>query len=764
MKPKVSVIMPAYNTAKYIKQAIASLIGQSEKSWELIVVNDASTDQTETVVRTLMEHEPRIRLIVLPENKGSAVARNMALKQVKGRYLAFLDADDLWHPDKLKRQLSFMEETGASITFTAFDSIGENGELLRKAETLPDAVNYDMMLQRNWLGCLTVMLDTQKLRGVEFPLIAKRQDYALWLKLMRENQVPALCLNQSLASHRIRENALSKKKVRLLRYNYRVFRDHEAMSRWASFCAVSRNVWHYFFQQRQAPKGSVGHLKRTAVWLALFTLISKAMGFLREVLIAKAFGAGSEADSFFLMGSLVSFLWLFGGVFNNGMIPLLIEIRNRRGDEASLIRRLTQGVLIFYGLVVALLIVFAPAVVGGMGFGFTPEKQALTVSLFRIGVFSIFFGALFDLNLNYLKSHQIFLVGNFAGITSNLVYIGFFLLLPISMQSIQGLAVAMVFAGVAKYATTIPFVKRMGFQMHWEKRFWDDADVKKLFRLSVPLVLGGVVYRINGIVDKVLATPLQGGSVSALNYSYRIVSTYESVVLAVFVMLLFPTLSHFAQTERQRFRRAMDRAMRVMVDVLVPSAVGLVVLAEPVVAVIYRRGAFDMAALAQTAGLLRIYSIGVIAIGANALYVKGFYANQETKKPMVIGVISVSVNIVLDFILVGPFGVQGLAVATVIASYLGLAMKQWVFYRDYGKADLDSKLPAMVPPLCASAIMAVVVIAVQDLLGPHYLMHLNLFLKLGGLMTVIATGAVAYLVVLRLFHPPEWDWLLRRRD
>lgn len=764
MEPKVSVIMPAYNAAKYVEQAIASVMKQSETHWELIIVNDASTDQTELKVRGLADREPRIHLINFEKNQGSAAARNAGLRQAHGRYLAFLDADDLWHPDKLKRQLNFMEETGAAITFTAYDWVGEENEPLGKMEVLPDAVDYKMMLKRNWMGCLTVILDRQKLKDIAFPSLAKRQDYALWLKLMRVNHVPALCLNQPLASYRVHKESLSRKKVRLLRYNYQVFRNHEKMSRRASIQAVLENVKHYFQLRFGSKRGSVGHLKRMAVLVGLLTLVSRAMGFLREVLIARAFGTGSEADSFFLMGSLVSFIWLFGGVFNNGMIPLLIGIRNRKGDEEGLIRSLTQGIFLFYALVVAVLFWFAPAVTAWLGYGFDPTKQALTAMLFRVGVFSVFFHALFDLNVNYLKSHQIFLVGNVAGISSNLVYIAFFFLLPTSMRSIQGLAVTMVLSAAAKYATTLPAMKQMGFSLHWETRFWDKSEVKKLLRLSVPLVMGSVVYHINGIVDKVLATPLPVGSVSALNYSHRIVSTYESLILAVFVMLLFPTLSRFAQTEPVRFRRVMDRAMRVLVDVLVPSAVGLVILAEPIITVIYRRGAFDWTALEQTSGLLRIYSIGLLAIGANALYVKGFYANQETKKPMLIGTASVALNVALDFLLVGPWGVRGLAVATVVASYSGLAVRQWIFYRDYGKADVESRLPAMVPPLVSSAAMVPVILVLQRVLGPIYLMHLNIWVKLAGLMTVIAAGAVTYLVVLRLFHPPEWDWLLKKRE
>ena len=762
MKVKTSVIMPAYNASKFINEAIASVVDQSEADWELIIVEDASTDDTKKIVEEWAKRDPRIQCSYMEENQGSAVARNTGIQQAQGRYLAFLDADDLWHKEKLCRQIAFMEETGVAVSFTEYDSIDEKGEVLLSAETLPDAVTYEMMLKRNWMGCLTVILDKTAFESVWFPSIRKRQDYALWLKLMREVKQPALCLHQTLASHRSHKESLSKKKISLLKYNYRVFRRHEAMGRMSSAWSVIQNVFYRLRGHGSSQTGNASFLKKTALLIGVLTLLSRATGFLREIFIAKNFGTGTDADSFFLMSSMVSFIWLFTGVFSNGMIPLLIEIRNRKGNEENLIRRLTQGLVLLYGVVVAVLLVYAPVLVGFIGYGFSSSSQGLTVTLFRIGVFSIFFGAIYDLHLNYLKSHQSFLVANFAGIYSNLIYIGFFMILPVRFQSIEGLAVAMVLSGMTKFLTTVPYMRRLGYRYHWVPRFWDSADVKKLARLSIPLLMGSVVYHINGMVDKILATPLATGSVAALNYSYRIVGTYESLIMAVFVTLLFPTLSHFAQTDRVRFRRVMDRSMRVMVDMLIPSVIGLIILAGPVVTVIYRRGAFDLHALVQTTSLLRIYAAAILAVGVNSLYVKGFYANQDTKTPMVIGMISVAVNIALDLLWVGRYGVQGLAAATAVAGYLGMFLRQWKFYHHYGKAEVESQLPAILPPVIASGAMALVIWPLQQFLGPYYLTHMNLLIKLGGLSTVIVLGAVTYLLVLRLFNPPEWKWLFDR--
>lgn len=762
MNPRISVIMPAYNAEKYIDEAMESLLEQSETNWELVVLDDASKDETAKKLQDWAEKDNRIRPIYSSENVGSAVARNRCIEAARGRYLAFLDADDRWHKEKLRRQVAFMEDTGAVVTFTEYDRINEEGEVFQKAEILPDAVSYEMMLKRNWMGCLTVMVDADAFEAVRFPLIRKRQDYALWLKLIRESGQPALCFHQSMASHRTHEGSLSKKKLDLVRYNYRVFRKHEGLSQIQSLRAVTANV-AYKLRGRSVNESEISMLKKTAFWMAMLTIISRTLGFLREVLIAKTFGSGAEADSYFLMTSIVGFLWLFSGVFGNSMIPLLIEIRQKRGDEQGLIRRLTQGVLILYLAVVGVMFAFAPQVVGMIGYGFSADSQALTVFLFRIGVFSVFFSALFDLHHNYLKSHQLFLAGNFSGIASNIVYMIFFFVVPREWQTIEGLSLMMVFAMAVKFFATYPYLRKVHYRMKWMSRFWEDKNFQKVLMLGMPIFMGGVAYKINGIIDKILATPLPTGSVSSMNYAYRLVSTYENMVLVAFVTLLFPTLARIAQTDTKRFRSAFDRAMRVMIDILIPSTLGLVILAEPIVTVVYRRGAFDLQALAATTDILRIYGIGLIAVGANALLVKGFYANQETKIPTYIGLVSVAVNITFDFILVGPFGIQGLAAATVIASFTGLSLRGWMFYRTYGKVEFTSRFPALVPPLLASGVMGLVIWQLQKVLGPMYLTHMNLLIKIGGLGAVVGAGAIVYLIVIRLFNPPEWKWLMKRK-
>lgn len=761
MTPKISVIMPAYNAEKYIKQAIESLQAQSMQNWELVVFDDASTDGTREILTAWAEKDSRIRPIFSAENVGSAVARNKCLEQARGRYLAFLDADDLWHPEKLRRQTAFMEETGAVVTFTEYDRINDQGEVFEQAESLPDALSYQMMLQRNWMGCLTVMVDKEAFQTVKFPLIRKRQDYALWLQLIRESGQPAMCLHQNLASHRTHKGNISGRKLTLLQYNYQVFRQHEGMGTWASITALAGNVYQKL-KGRGGHTSEVGRLKKTAFWMAVFTLISRLLGFLREVLIAKNYGSGTEADSYFLMVSMVGFLWLFSGVFGNSMIPLLIELRQKGGDDRKVVSRLTQGALLLYMGVVIAMLIFAPKIVSMVGYGFSAESQALTSKLFRVGVFTLFFHVLFDLYQSYLKSHQIFLVGNFSGIAQNILYLAFFLVLPTSWQTIEGLTIMMVLAMAVKCLVTFTALKKLDYKMEWTRKFWQDEYLQRILRLGLPIFMGSVAYRINSVIDKILATPLPTGSVSSMNYAYKLVSTYENMVLAAFVTLLFPTLSRIALADTQKFRNAFDRAMRIMVDILIPSTVGMVVLAEPIVTVVYRRGAFGMDALHTTTDILQIYGIGLLAVGMNALLIKGFYANQETKTPTVIGLVSVAVNITFDFLLVGPFGIRGLAAATVIASAVGLTLRTAIFYRKYGKVSFSSRLPAVIPPIAASAAMVAVVIPVQNALGPYYLTHLNLLVKLGGLVAVIASGAVTYLLLMRLFNPPEWKWLFKR--
>lgn len=216
---------------EYIAQSIRSVQNQTYRNWELIVADDNSTDGTVDTVRSIAADDNRIQLLETDINLGPAAARNRAINAARGDYIAFLDSDDIWFPDKLRRQISFMEQTGYDFTYTAYEKINERGDRLGVVISAPKSVNYSSMLyQGDPIGNLTVVYNTEKLGKFYVPDIKKRNDYALWLKIMHDCD-RAYGLNEVLASYRVRAGSISStRKSELLKYYWKLYHDIEKLS------------------------------------------------------------------------------------------------------------------------------------------------------------------------------------------------------------------------------------------------------------------------------------------------------------------------------------------------------------------------------------------------------------------------------------------------------------------------------------------------------------------------------------------------------
>ena len=185
MENLVSIVMPTYNAVLYIKDAIDSVRNQTYSEWELLIVDDCSTDNTEEVVKTYLR-DSRIHYLKNSENRGAAVSRNKALKAAKGKWVAFLDSDDIWMPDKLEKQIRFMKENGYLFSYTQYEEINEIGYPLGVKVSGPKKISRLGMYAYCWPGCLTVMYDREAIGEIQIKDIKKNNDYAMWLKICRK--------------------------------------------------------------------------------------------------------------------------------------------------------------------------------------------------------------------------------------------------------------------------------------------------------------------------------------------------------------------------------------------------------------------------------------------------------------------------------------------------------------------------------------------------------------------------------------------------
>ena len=221
--PLISIITPLFNTEKYISKTIKSVINQTYQNWELIIIDDKSDDKSKDIVRKFLD-DKRIKLISSVKNKGPAKTRNRGLTIAKGRFVSFLDSDDIWLKNKLEVQLNFMIEEKVGFSFTKYNRINWKGEIIGYPKTFIEMPSYEQLTYNCTIGCLTVMIDREICKDLVFPDILKRQDHGLWLLLFKKGIQP-YGINKVLASYRVRRNSVSSNKFVAAGYQWRLYRD-----------------------------------------------------------------------------------------------------------------------------------------------------------------------------------------------------------------------------------------------------------------------------------------------------------------------------------------------------------------------------------------------------------------------------------------------------------------------------------------------------------------------------------------------------------
>lgn len=242
MNDLVSIIMPSYNTAGYIAETIRSVLAQTYSNWELIIVDDCSTDNTDDVVAQFLS-DSRIRYLKNEKNSGAAISRNWALREAKGKWIAFLDSDDLWVPEKLEKQIRFMETNNYHFSYTNYIEIDEQSKPNGKKITGPKKITKTGMYRYCWPGCLTVMYDAKAVGLIQIADIKKNNDYAMWLQVCKKTN--CYLLDEVLAYYRRgRNGSISTHSYKtLIIWHYKLFKEAEQKNTIAAVIYTSRNLF-----------------------------------------------------------------------------------------------------------------------------------------------------------------------------------------------------------------------------------------------------------------------------------------------------------------------------------------------------------------------------------------------------------------------------------------------------------------------------------------------------------------------------------------
>lgn len=235
------------NSEAYISETINSVISQTYPNWELLLIDDCSTDNTLEMVQIFISKHPNIKLIKNSTNIGAANTRNKGIEVAKGTYIAFLDGDDVWKPKKLEVQLAFINSNDCDVCFSSYDLMNEDGTFLNTQVKAIPILTYKKFLKSNYIGNLTGMYNAEVLGKILSPNLRKRQDWLLWLAVIKKAGKPALGIEESLAYYRVRKDSISSNKINLLKHNYWVYKKGLGFSAAKSMYYMTIFLFEHFF-------------------------------------------------------------------------------------------------------------------------------------------------------------------------------------------------------------------------------------------------------------------------------------------------------------------------------------------------------------------------------------------------------------------------------------------------------------------------------------------------------------------------------------
>lgn len=453
-------------------------------------------------------------------------------------------------------------------------------------------------------------------------------------------------------------------------------------------------------------------IAKAAGLIMISMMLSRILGYVRDVVIYSKFGQVYLTDAYNAAFSIPDFLYylLVGGALSSAFIPVFSSYIATNKEEdgwdvASTIFNLVM-ILMFVGIVIG--IIFTPQLIHILVPGFNKEGFELTVLLTRIMFIQSFFMGLSGISQGILHSYKHFLAPALGSVLYNLGIIVFGLMLVDSL-GIMGFTIGVVLGAAANFLIQVPALLKIGLRYRLTLNL-KHPGVKQIGILIIPVLIGLSVNHLNLFVNQNLASSLPEGMLSALRAAQRIMQLPIGVFAIAVALAVFPTLTgQAARKEKEAFRETLSRGVRTVIFITLPAAVGLIVLRVPVVRALFQQGEFTVSNTEATSYALLFYSLGLIGYSAQQVLNRAFYALKNTKIPVFVGIITVLINLVLNFLLIKPLAHGGLALAYSIAGLANMVMLLFFLRLRIGHIDGRKMLASFGKTLFASLIMGVVV-------------------------------------------------------
>lgn len=517
--------------------------------------------------------------------------------------------------------------------------------------------------------------------------------------------------------------------------------------------------------------------KATSI-VGLAVLCSRVLGLIREQVFAGLFGAGKNLDAFLMAFRLPNMLRdLFAeGALSTAFITTFSQKIATEGDESAwqLANKVATLTAIFMSAVTLLGIAFAPQLVGVMTWwSWSPEKTELTILLTRIMWPFILLVSLAALAMGMLNARNVFGAPAMASSYFNLgsiiggVALGWWFDPHFGARSLIGLSIGTLIGGLWQLTAQFPSLRRVGFRFNPDFK-WRDSGVRTILTLMGPAVIAASAVQVNVLVNSGFAARLGDGPVSWLNIAFRLMQLPLGIFGVAVATVTLPLVSRSAALGNTAdFRGALAHAIRLVMLLTIPSAIGLMILAQPIIAVIYQHGRFTAASTVQTAGALQFYAIGLAGYAGVKVLAPAFYAINKRHLPMVVSVISIAVNFILNWYLTFHLGLghRGLALSTSFVAITNFLLLYAMMRRHTGRLETSQMLATLGKVLLAGAILAAICVVAQRFIFPAPTSGSGWRLILEVMLT-IAIGAAAFFgtaYLLRVAEVQDVVTMLRRR-
>ncbi|WP_431800857.1 murein biosynthesis integral membrane protein MurJ [Halobacillus andaensis] len=483
-------------------------------------------------------------------------------------------------------------------------------------------------------------------------------------------------------------------------------------------------------------------MKKAVVILMVLTIFSKFIGFFRDVILAYFYGASGISDAYII--SMTIPVVIFGVVargISTGYIPMYSRIEEEEGSPEAIryTNNLINVLLAFCTLIVAAGLFFTEPIVKVFASGFEGATLQTAVTFTRITILGIYFTIFIRVLSAYLNYKKYFAVPNLLGIPMSIIVI-LSIMISYQLNVVDLLAFGFVTALFVQLLILLLFAYKKGY--HYKTTFdLKDEHLKKMLLLAVPVILGSMVHQINKLVDRTLASQISTGGISALNYANTLNGFVHGVFVTSIATVMYPLISKMASKDNiEGLKRSLYQSIIGISVLIVPATVGSMLFAEPIVRMLFDRGAFDAQAVTMTAGAFFFYSIGMMGTGLRVILSKAFFSLQDTRTPMVNAAMAMGLNIVLNLILSRYMGISGLALATSISAIFCTVLLFYNLRNKLGSLNYRRMTGSFLKVVAASLIMG----AAAELVY-HSLLNVIDF-QITLIITII-TAAVIYLAV-----------------